>query len=211
MEGTLKYVYMMQGEPHELRQKVAEYWETLPGFSSMKTSDRVERFLAEVPEPKSLEWKSLRDLVLTEDEKADMKQDFSRKQRSILEQKWSFSGIIKELFMSGRDDLKLFIHSAAYGYGSSSHLIHKDGDGVGMVWERCTRDAERQMAVKLGHSARIVSDVCVFAKIRLLYLLKACQEETAYITHIDERYRWLNEELNKAASRFNQIEYGDKG
>lgn len=40
----------------------------------------------------------------------------------------------------------------------SSHLLHKDADGIGMVWDRYGRDSVRQSAAKLGQSARVVSD-----------------------------------------------------
>jgi hypothetical protein len=90
----------------------------------------------------------------------------------------------------------------------SSHLLHKDGDSIGMVWERFQREPERQSAVKLAHAARVVSDVCTFAKLRLLYLLQVCKEDAGCITQLESKYDLLFSELHKANSHFTREEYG---
>ena len=93
----------------------------------------------------------------------------------------------------------------------SSHLIHKDADGVGMVWERYRRDPERQAAVKLGHSARIISDISTYAKLRLTYLLLACNQSRNSLSEIEKKYNVsLFEELAEASRNFAHTEYGSK-
>jgi hypothetical protein len=104
----------------------------------------------------------------------------------------------------------MFAH-LAHGYGMSSHLLHKDADGVGMVWERYGRDFERQTAVKLGHSARVVSDVCTFAQLRLFMLLRACNQPTQALREIEDRYAvTLFSELTKANHMFTEAEYSKR-
>ncbi len=92
----------------------------------------------------------------------------------------------------------------------SRHLIHKDGDGVGMVWERYGRPEKDHIAVKLGHAARIVSDICAFSKIRLYHLLKFCGQDPAKIWEIEEGYRLLFGEIKKAGRHFTEVEYGEE-
>jgi hypothetical protein len=90
----------------------------------------------------------------------------------------------------------------------SSHLLHKDGDGVGMVWDRYRRAPERQVAVQLGHSARIVSDVCTFAKLRLMFLLRACSKPCVNFRNLEKRYETLFSGIDEAQRHFNCVEYG---
>jgi hypothetical protein len=96
----------------------------------------------------------------------------------------------------------------AHGYGMSSHLLHKDADGIGMVWERTKRSPHRQATVTLGHAARVVSDVCTFAQLRLLYLLKLCGGDTSCIRELENEYTLLFKQLKNANSQFNWVEYG---
>lgn len=208
MEGSLKLTYMLQGEPHDIERKVDEYWNILPQFASIKHSERAGRFIHEVPDPDNPNWLPFKELILDESAIAAIRSKYSRQERKTLEESWSFTGICRTFAKSDDEGLKLFAH-LAHGYGMSSHLIHKDADGIGMVWDRFRRDPERQTAVKLGHSARIVSDVCTFAKLRLYSLLRACKQPTDSIGTIEERYQeLLFDELDKAGNQFTDIEYG---
>lgn len=123
-----------------------------------------------------------------------------------MEERWSFFGISREFIKSDDEGLRLLSH-LAHGYGMSSHLLHKDGDGIGIVWERYCRAPDHQTAVELGHSARVVSDVCTFGKLRLLYLLKLCNKSVDPIRFLEKQYELLFQELHKANEHFTQVEY----
>ena len=209
MEGTIKYVFLMTGESDEVKEKAMEYWELLPNYASIKHSDRARNFLDVVENPDSPEWLPFKRLLLTDDEITNIKNCSNRIERKQLEQKWSFTGITRSFITSNSEGLMLLAH-LAHGYGMSSHLIHKDGDGVGMVWERYGRSEEQQFAVKLGHSSRIVSDICAFSKLRLYNLLKFCGQDPNIIQDIEDNYQILFNELEKAGKHFTKVEYGDE-
>ena len=76
-----------------------------------------------------------------------------------------------------------------------------------MKWERDNRSPERQIAVKMGHAARVVSDVCSFGQLRLHALLRICNGSTDVLEVIDKRYETLFSELQIANEKFNLIEY----
>ena len=88
--------------------------------------------------------------------------------------------------------------------------MHKDADGVGMVWERRSRQHDRREAVTLAHAARIISDICTTTKLRLSYLLRYYGKDTESINELEIQYTILFEQLNNAAKHFNKIEYPDK-
>lgn len=210
MEGTLKFTYMLQGEPASIDAKVREYWELLPEFMAVRRSERAKRLLEDIGTEESPRWRGIRDVVIGDDEIMAIRQRTTRQERQALEERWSFSGICRAFLRHDDPGVRLLAH-LAYGYGNSSNLLHKDGDGVGMVWERSTRNAEQRVALKLGHAARIVSDVCTFAKLRLFSLLRACGQQAGEIRRLEEKYaHQLFDELARAERRFNVTEYGEQ-
>lgn len=208
MEGSLKFVYMLHGSPDEVKVKVEEYWNLLPRLFAIKRSERAKRFLEEVDDPHDPQWKPFHELIMDAEDITCIREEYTRKQRQMLEEKWSFHGICK-VFSQARDEgLRTFVH-LAHGYGMSSHLLHKDADGVGMVWERYRREPEQQVAVKLAHAGRVVYDVCSFASLRLWALLRACGQPTDEVARIEDRYAEpLFAELTNAGHRFTKVEYG---
>lgn len=207
MEGTVKYIYLMTGADEEMKEKAREYWEIMPEIAELKRNERLKAFLAILDDPDSPAWIPYQQLLLPDDVIAQINAKYEKKTRDQLIRKWSFSQITKYFLDSDSERLRHLVH-LAHGYGTSSHLIHKDGDGVGMVWERYGRDSTRQTAVKLGHSSRIVSDVCVFAELRLLYLLKASKQTPNIIVTVQKKHTVLFGELQKARDNFIAKEYG---
>lgn len=197
---------MLQGTEDEVLEKIHEYWEILPSYSSVKRSDRVGSLLQSVNSDGFHNWKSLENLKLTESEVDSIRDGTNKQQRKLLEQKWSFSNIIQGFSESGDKSLEPLVH-LAYNFGMSSHLIHKDGDGVAMIWERCTRASAHQNAVKLSHIARAISDLCTFAEARSIILHQCCGEKYDFTENLRESYSSLFSELKSAFEDFNKIEY----
>lgn len=206
IEGVVKYIFMLQGSEDEVLQKVKEYWEILPSYASVKRSDRVSSLLQAVNPDGLYNWRSLEDLKLTESDVYSIRDGTNKHQRKLLEQKWSFSTIIQDFSKSGNKILEPLVH-LAHNFGMSSHLIHKDGDGVAMIWERCTRDDIHQEAVKFSHIARAISDLCTFADVRSIFLHQCCNEKHDFVNKLRESYSPLFSELMSSFNEFNRIEY----
>ena len=203
-EGVVKFVYMLEGSDDEKLEKAKEYWEILPDYAAVKRSGRAHLFLEAVNGYGNPKWRPIEDLALSDGEIETLRRGSNKKTRSLLEQKWSFSVILKEFSKDKR--LSTLVH-LAYNYGMNSHLIHKDADGIGMIWERDVRDPERRVAVKLGHTARAISDLCVFSEIRSFILMECCNAEKAFIEDLRCSYRDLFDDIEKASEYFNKIEY----
>lgn len=179
----------------------------LPLFYAIRHGENVKKLFQHLPDPKAPEWRPFHDLRISDDEVAATRARYSRSARQALEEKWSFVGLCRSFAASDNPGLKAFA-GLSHGYTMSSHLLHKDADGIGMVWERYGRSPERQLAVRMGHSARVVSDVCSFAKLRLFSLLKACGASRDALSTIESRYNHLDDALIAAIARFNEVEYG---
>lgn len=206
IEGVVKYVYMLVGDESERLEKAKEYWEVLPDFSSIKRSARADAFLASKSSETDVNFQPLEDLLLDDEQVSSLRNGTNKKERKLLDQKWSFSNIVSEFSESDDKGLSLFSH-LAHNYGMSSHLIHKDGDGIAMIWDRCTRSENRLYAAKLSHLARIVSDICSFAELRTIFLMKACKQDLDVIKTLKENYEHLFSEIKDAYQLFLDVEY----
>jgi len=210
VEGVTKYAYLLDGGPIEVIGKAHEYWDLLPNYASVKRSERAKVLIETVKGQNDKKWKSIADLVLTSEETQRLRGNTNKTKRSQLEQKWSFSEIIRKFAQSDDSLLRDFV-GLSYSYGNSSHLIHKDGDGIAMIWERDTREPERKEAVKKAHLARIVSDVCYFALMRSYFLYKFCDKKDTFIAfsrELEIKYSELFKELAECTESFNDTEYG---
>lgn len=165
-----------------------------------------KKILDKVADPENACWRPIREIVLTDEEIAQMRGGTNRQTRKELAEKWSFSGIVRHFATSNSPQWKS-VSMLSHGYGNSSHLIHKDGDGVGMVWDRCRRDSHRQTAVTLAHAARLVSDICAFGQLRVHTLLRACRSSTNAVAEIAEKYDCLRDQLREANEWFTSVEY----
>lgn len=205
LEGTMKYVFMMSGSVEQQIQKAREYWEILPVINAKKRENRIKNFVEYANNQDDVLMTPFRD-ILNNSDKSDLKYDeIGRTERQRIEFKWSFAGMMK--VFSETDGLRSLMH-LSYTYGMTSHLIHKDGDGVGIVFERFTREPDKFHAVVCGHAARIISDLCSFAKVRCLFLLNTCNAEVSLIESLDNNYNTFFEDLRNAYNQFIYTEYG---
>ena len=207
LEGSLKFVYLLDGNSTEQVVRANEYWNVLPDFGAIRRDSRARSMIPDLPNAENERWEPVRDLLMDEDEINTVRQNYSRKERAALEERWSFSGITREFANSDKPGLKNLAH-LSHSYGLSSHLLHKDGDGIGVIWERSTRCPERREAAAAAHISRIVSDTCVFTQLRTHLLFRALDESTDSIKAIETRYREsLFQNLNEAQKSFLRIEY----
>lgn len=207
LEGSLKLTYMLLGSATEIEQKVEEYWSILPEFSAIRHSENAKKVLISSRDPNAPEMQTFRDLVMDDQAVEKIRNRFSRVQRRELEEKWSFTGICKT-FASSTDKRLHKVVGLAHNYAMSSHLLHKDADGVGMVWDRAIRESHRLEAVTIGHAARILSDACNFSYLRLCFLLNACGQTRQELDGLHDRVQPLMDELNEALQHFYHVEYG---
>jgi hypothetical protein len=102
-------------------------------------------------------------VVLSEEEEASIRNRWPRRTRKALEQKWSFSEIIRDVerFMESELDVAK-ARSLAHGYGISSHLIHADQTGVMLPGDRDSRQPIEREKITRAHTARLLSDQLSF-------------------------------------------------
>jgi hypothetical protein len=169
LEGTIKLFYLCHGSSEEVIQKCDEFWNIIPEFKQISRHNKAKDFLSKIGD-NSLKWLPIRDILLKEEDLKELIDKYPTKYRKQLEQKWSFSEMIKTLSSS---DIKGFdtLIAAYYGYSLGSHMTHQDGDAISLKWDRNRRGTDRRTAIELAHGARLISDILSLFFLRLgLYI-----------------------------------------
>lgn len=205
-EGCIKFSFIAHGSEQEIRVKAEEYWITLPDTFEASRQTRAETLLGVVGEEN---FKPIRELLLTEEELIKIKSKLTKDAQKILQQKWSFSELIKYFSNHISPEFQMF-KALSFGYGLGSHLIHKDAVGIGMEWERTQRPKREREAVALAHMARLVSSASCWPWINTMFLLKICEKDLSQLKSLKTEYSALFEELELANHEFEQIEYGTR-
>ncbi|WP_300162291.1 DUF5677 domain-containing protein [Solidesulfovibrio sp.] len=95
--------------------------------------------------------------------------DLNKKERKLIEQKWSFSEIISYLELSHPPDFPMkHVSSLLHGYGVASSLIHADDFALDLMLDRKLRNDQELLILMCAHTARIWSDL-----VTLWYILLA--------------------------------------
>ncbi len=207
LEGTFKYVYLLMGSPEEQKRKANEYWNIMPDMARLARHHRATNILKAVDAEDMLMWRPIHELTIDNIEAESLSKKYTRKEKQKLGQKWSFSGISR--FFAQHENKKFKnMGILGYDYGIKSHLIHQDGDGVGIIWDRFRRSAERQDSMAVAHAGRIISDICIFGLFRAGELLTACKQNASTTLEIYNRYVDLFEGISEARKDWHGIEYG---
>lgn len=167
LEGTVKLMFVISGTDNEISEKCHEFWGIIPEMKLI-SRHRKARDLISVYKELKLDTDALRpitDLQLDEGELLELEKAYPRKTRKQMEQKWSFSEMVKTLSSSNEPAYAILV-STFHDYSVGSNLVHMDGDGIGVIWDRNGREPERRISLELAHGARIISSIVSYATIR---------------------------------------------
>jgi hypothetical protein len=207
VEGTLKFVFLTFGSDSERHQKLKEFDNDFAAFGQIRRHQRLKEVLSVVGNPDADEWRPFRDLLLTEAQLEELQKRYPKAVRQKLNQKWSFAEICVALRNSGQPGYELFGHML-YNYGMSSHVAHQDIDGIGMVWDRNSRDESRKTAVEVAHGGRLVGDVAIMSLLRAKSLFKLWNADAKDLKPFTEELNSILAETTVAGKDFYNVEYG---
>lgn len=205
-EGTMKFSYLAFGSREEVEQKVHEYDDVMPASTQLKRHDRLSQFLSVVNNPNADEWRPYRDLLLNQQDERNIRDQHPKVMRKEVERKWSFHGLLQSLSDSNIRLFKDFIH-LFYNYGMSSHVLHQDSDGIGMIWERNNRSEVRRNAVEIAHGCRILSDLMAMSTVKhaMASHLSGQSEKEAMLLY--RKHGAVHQVIKEHLQRWNVIEY----
>ena len=208
LEGSIKFFYLCEPGEAERLQRVKEYSEDLFEIHRLKRHLRAEKLLSLVPNPEDVQWRPIRDLLISEAELAELRAKHPKASRRILEDKWSFTPMLEALANSSRNGATTLL-GFTFMYGMSSHQAHMDGVAINMVLDRARRSTERRKAIEIAHGARLLSDLLhmMYLRMRAAVELKGLPTTRLEVWNIDMQR--LLADFHEAESRWSSIEYGD--
>lgn len=201
IEAGLKVMFMSYTTPSERAVRIQEYWVELPEITDLKQSERariaIER--AEKQATKDL----LGQVLLSHEEEASIRLRWPRTLRKSLEQKWSFSEIVRDVerYMESELDVAK-ARSLAHSYGISSHLIHADQTGVMLPGDRDSRPPlERDNMIK-AHTARLLSDQLSYIALVALAVAFSTNQSRLPVFEVMKSFRDLFQKLATFGTAF---------
>jgi hypothetical protein len=155
-EAAMKICFLCNCTPEEQQERLKEYLHDLKEINSLKQSRIAKNLVAAFKDDKSFQLPFL-PLILDSKEEEILQAKWTAKKRKQLEQKWSFSEMIKEQ-ANKMKEIELQFTSLAHPYKMSSHLIHADETGIGIIAERSLRSVEEQEIIEMAHFCGLITD-----------------------------------------------------
>lgn len=93
-EGCIKGVYILECNEDEQKERSEEYWSILPEISELRQSERAE-WLVKNGKSETKTMKPIKDIVLPDSEIYRIKETYDKRKRKMIEQKWSFTEILR--------------------------------------------------------------------------------------------------------------------
>lgn len=175
LETLIKFVFITTApDKEEQNNRLREFWNDLAEVNSIKQSEQAKKNLIHLGESDTHRL-AYTPNVLTEQEELKLRKKWSKTDRQKLEQKWSFSEIIRSLSKNYRGrPMEMFI-TLSHCYRMASHVTHGDETGILIIQERNSRTQEEQNKVNFAHYLRLLSDgltYCTTISVETMHFLK---------------------------------------
>jgi hypothetical protein len=165
IEGTTKLLYISIGDRDEILSKCDEFYRVIPEMTQINLHRKAVEGLERINDLSTL-WPDIKYQVLSNEKLLDLEAKYPRKFRKMINQKWSFSEMIKTLEESKNEGFEVF-KGTYYKYSLGSHFVHQDGESVGYMWDRNRSDVESRTSLELTHGKSTIKDILSLAMVRM--------------------------------------------
>jgi hypothetical protein len=205
LEGSLKLAYLLQAR-ETFAARHSEYADQLFKIALLKDHRKAQSLLAAVSDPDAPQWRPIRELLLSDNEAAQLSARNDKVARRGLETRWGFTGLIGELSRSGDPYFK-GLGALAHSYSMASHVQHADVVGASIALERGRRSVERRDAIHLAHEGRLLSDLLDFLFVRLAVGYRFVGADISQLAKVQAEIDDARVPFRQAAERWLQVEY----
>jgi hypothetical protein len=205
IEGTVKLFYLSYGSKKEIQEKCDEFWFIIPETKLISRHHKAQEMISKLDDNSS-KYVPIKELLLCDEELQKLKDKYSKKYISHLNQKWSFREMIKVLANSGIQGFDK-LSSIYYGYSLGCHFTHQDGDGIGMIWDRQNRDTKHRISNELAHGSRFISDILSLIMLRTTLYLRFYSIDPKPMSDLYKSLDILYKESEKYYKEWFEIEY----
>lgn len=182
IECTVRICFVCYSPEEERSALIKEYNEYLYEINRLEQSERAKKSstIAHAADKGKI---LLEGLILTSEEEENLRSRWPKVRRQALKQKWSFSEMVRQLDKWTKPLFKADLFSAfVHSYGISSHLIHADESGIGVVNDRERREDQERHLMEEAHTHNLMDLVLVSSMLMTAGLATALNvrvEETA--------------------------------
>ena len=175
LETLVKFVFITAApDKEEQDNRIKEFWFDLAEVNSVKQSEQAKNNLIHLGNSETHKL-AYSPNVLDEQDEQTIRAKRNHTERQRLEQKWSFTEIVKSLSQNYRGKPMEMIVILSHSYRMASHVAHGDQMGILISQERNSRSREEQDQVNFAHYLRILTDgltYCSFVAIETMHFLK---------------------------------------
>lgn len=204
-EGTTKFLFLCTPDSEQRKERVSEFRSALPDIALLRDHKRAEILLKVFGDKPQDQLRPIQEVLLSASELDRIQTTYPSKLRAQLEQKWSFANMVEDISKSGFPGIDAYT-SMLFGYSMSSHLIHMDGLGLGMIIDREQREPLRLEATNCAHAARLFSGQVHLAVLRGAYCNWFKGLSIKHIVHDESRDKFY-QDLDLANTEWHTVEY----
>lgn len=157
LEVFIKLMFITSSDENEQQNLLNEFWNDLGEINALKESEQAKKNLQEFGHIE-IHKLAFSPLLLPEEFESQLKNKWTRVNRQKVEQKWSFTEIVKYLSKNYRGSAVSQIVGLLHSYRIGSHLAHGDETAILVIAERRSRSEEQQEIVNSSHYLRFLSD-----------------------------------------------------
>lgn len=190
LETLVKFAFIAEEEEAGRPQLLQEFWYDLSEIYTVKLSEQAKKNLSHTADDE-IQRLSHTPQVLSAEEENRLRAKWSKADRTRLEQKWSFTGIVNALSKKAAGTPAEAIVLATHAYRMSSHIAHGDEMGINMIRERKSRSPQEQADITISHYLRLMSDAFHYCALTALYTCKYLGTDPAFfmeLTRTLEKY-----------------------
>lgn len=174
IESCVKVCFLCYAPGERSADLCAEYEETLAVINALKQHDKAAKALEAIGDAAS----TLTPLILPADELQELRAKVPKEVRSAIESKWGFTRMVAALDKSFKSQYQINpFASLLHSYALSSHLIHADEMGLGVMRARSRLEGERLSLVVDSHILALLDVVAGAAMLAALALSSVCNSD----------------------------------
>lgn len=156
LESFIKFLFITS-EPSNQELLLNEYWTDLKEINSLKLSEQAKKNIEQFGHIEIARL-AYSPIILPPEKEEILRKKWTKAKRQQLEQKWSFSEILRSLMNNYKGSSNKNFVGLAHSYRMASHVGHGDETGVLIIAERDCRLQEQKDIANFAHFLRLMSD-----------------------------------------------------
>lgn len=200
LESAIKLCFICYSEEQQQSIRLEEYFHHLPNINKLQQSEHAKKVLNVSPKNDRHAIK-MKAVVLSFYEEEILRRKYTKKYRKQIKQKWSFSEMIKSIDGSAKEsNLNNTFLALSQSYGISSHLIHADETGIGLIKDRNRREIDEKKLMDKEHAYWLLSIIVMVSMMCTVGLSKSLKIREHEAMELWDKFKDVDSERESISS-----------